>query len=162
MSTDSGIKERVKMSTTQAPAINMNKLNASIGQFVTYLGAVVHTGMVVIGEKLGLYEALADGPMSSAQLAGKTQTDERYLRAWLASQAAGGYTTYDDRTNKSSLSEEQALALSVIGGQVNEIALTGLGGFDPSGSAPELPTQRRVERLSATRVSPEYGRRSLK
>ena len=49
------------MSTTQAPALDMNKLNAFIGQFVTDLGAAVHTGMVVIGEKLGLYKALADG-----------------------------------------------------------------------------------------------------
>ena len=75
------------MSTAQVPAIDMNKLNAFIGQFVTDLGASVHTGMVVIGEKLGLYKALADGPMSSAQLAAKTDTDERYLREWLTSTA---------------------------------------------------------------------------
>ncbi len=50
------------MSTAQAPAINMDKLNAFIGQFVTDLGASVHAGMVVIGEKLGLYKALATGP----------------------------------------------------------------------------------------------------
>jgi hypothetical protein len=51
-----------KMSTTQATAIDANKLNAFIGQFVTDLGAAVHTGMVVIGEKLGLYKALAERP----------------------------------------------------------------------------------------------------
>jgi hypothetical protein len=105
-------RRSVKMSTTQAPALDMNKLNAFIGQFVTDLGAAVHTGMVVIGEKLGLYKALAAGPMSPAQLAAKTNTDERYLREWLASQAAGGYITYDERTNKFSLSEEQAFALA--------------------------------------------------
>ena len=88
------------MSTTQVPALDMNKLNAFIGQFVTDLGAAVHTGMVVIGEKLGLYKALAGGPMSSAQLAAKTKTDERYLREWLASQAAGGYITYDAKTRQ--------------------------------------------------------------
>ena len=88
------------MSTTQAPALDMNKLNAFIGQFVTDLGAAVHTGMVVIGEKLGLYKALAGGAMSSAQLAAKTKTDERYLREWLASQAAGGYITYDDKNEQ--------------------------------------------------------------
>ena len=55
------------MATTQVPAIDMNKLNAFIGQFVTDLGAAVHSGMVVIGEKLGLYKALAGGPMSSAR-----------------------------------------------------------------------------------------------
>ena len=100
------------MSTTQAPAIDMNKLNAFIGQFVTDLGAAVHAGMVVIGEKLGLYKTLAGGAMSSAELAARTQTDEHYLREWLASQAAGGYINYDERTNKFSLSEEQAFALA--------------------------------------------------
>src|SRR5208283_4920498 len=105
-------KEKNQMSTVQVPAIDMNKLNAFIGQFVTDLGAAVHTGMVVIGEKLGLYKALAEGPMSSAQLAAKTQTDERYLREWLASQAAGGYITYDEQSGRFSLSDEQAFTLA--------------------------------------------------
>lgn len=100
------------MSTAQVPAIDMNKLNAFIGQFVTDLGASVHAGMVVIGEKLGLYKALAVGPMSPAELAAKTGTDERYLREWLASQAAGGYVTYDELTNKFSLTEVQAFTLA--------------------------------------------------
>ena len=100
------------MSTAQVPALDMNKLNAFIGQFVTDLGAAVHTGMVVIGEKLGLYKALAGEPMTPAQLAAKTKTDERYVREWLASQAAGGYVTYNDQTGKFSLSEEQAFTLA--------------------------------------------------
>src|SRR5262249_10148508 len=100
------------MSTTQTPAIDMNKLNAFIGQLVTDLGAAVHTGMVVIGEKLGLYKALAGHALTSAQLAAKTKTDERYLREWLASQAAGGYITYDARTEKFSLNDEQAFTLA--------------------------------------------------
>ena len=100
------------MSTAQVPTLDMNKLNVFIGQFVTDLGAAVHAGMVVIGEKLGLYKALVGGPMSSAQLAAKTKTDERYLREWLASQAAGGYVTYNDKTGKFSLSEEQAFTLA--------------------------------------------------
>jgi SAM-dependent methyltransferase len=100
------------MSTAQVPALDMDKLNAFIGQFVTDLGAAVHSGMVVIGEKLGLYKALLDGPMSSAQLAARTKTDERYLREWLASQAAGGYITYNEKTAKFSLSEEQAFTLA--------------------------------------------------
>jgi SAM-dependent methyltransferase len=100
------------MSSAQVPAIDINKLNAFIGQFVTDLGAAVHAGMVVIGERLGLYKALAEAPMSSEQLAAKTQTDERYLREWLASQAAGGYVTYDQKTNRFSLSEEQAFTLA--------------------------------------------------
>jgi SAM-dependent methyltransferase len=100
------------MSTIQMPTLDMNKLNAFLGQFVTDLGAAVHAGMVVIGEKLGLYKALSGNPMTSAQLAAKTNTDERYLREWLASQAAGGYITYDEKNKKFSLSEEQAFTLA--------------------------------------------------
>jgi SAM-dependent methyltransferase len=100
------------MSSTQAPEINMDRLNAFLGKFVGDLGASVHAGMVVIGEKLGLYKALATGPMSSSELAQKTGTDERYLREWLASQAAGGYVTYDESTHQFSLTPEQAFTLA--------------------------------------------------
>src|SRR5215475_10271196 len=94
-------------------AIDMEKVNAFLGQFVGDLGAAVHTGLVVIGEKLGLYKALAAArPLTSAELAAKTKTDERYLREWLASQAAGGYITYNDATKKFSLTEEQAFTLA--------------------------------------------------
>lgn len=100
------------MATTAQPALDMDKLNAFIGQFVGDLGAAVHAGMVVIGEQLGLYKALAGGPLSSAELAAKTHTDERYVREWLSSQAAGGYVTYNEKTDKFRLSEEQAFALA--------------------------------------------------
>src|SRR6516225_9143566 len=93
-------------------AVDLNILNVFIGQFVGDLGAAVHSGMVVIGEKLGLYKALAERPLNSAELAAKTKTDERYVREWLASQAAGGYITYNDQTRKFSLSEEQAFTLA--------------------------------------------------
>ena len=89
----------------QTATLDMNKLNAFIGQFVTDLGAAVHTGMVVIGEKLGLYKALARGPVNAKQLAARTNTDERYLREWLASQAAGGYVTYDAANGTFSLTQ---------------------------------------------------------
>src|SRR5690348_2868956 len=106
-------KRRIPMSAAQTPALDMNKLNAFIGQFVTDLGAAVHAGMVVIGEKLGLYKALAANPMTSAQLAAATNTDERYLREWLASQAAGGYITYDEETGHFKLNSEQAFTLAM-------------------------------------------------
>jgi len=93
-------------------AVNTEELNAFLGRFVGDLGASVHTGMVVIGEKLGLYKALAEGPVNSAELAAKTGTDERYVREWLGSQAAGGYVTYNEETRKFSLSEEQAFTLA--------------------------------------------------
>jgi SAM-dependent methyltransferase len=100
------------MGTAPQVELDMNKLNAFVGQFVGDLGAAVHAGMVVIGEKLGLYKALAAGGLTSAELASKTKTDERYVREWLGSQAAGGYVTYDEKTKKFSLSEEQAFALA--------------------------------------------------
>lgn len=100
------------MSTTLVPTVDMNKLNAFIGQFVTDLGAAAHAGMVVIGERLGLYKALVGEALNSSQLAAKTNTDERYVREWLASQAAGGYITYDEITDTFSLSSEQAFALA--------------------------------------------------
>jgi len=93
-------------------AVDMDKLNAFIGQFVGDLGAAVSAGMVVIGDRLGLYKALAEGPMTSGELAAKTGTDERYVREWLSSQAAGGYITYDDKTNKFSMTEEQVFTLA--------------------------------------------------
>ena len=97
------------MSTT---AIDMDRLNSFVGKFVNDLGAAVHAGMVVIGEKTGLYKALANGPMTSAQLAKRTATDERYVSEWLASQAAGGYIDYDRITEKYSLNPEQAFTLA--------------------------------------------------
>jgi SAM-dependent methyltransferase len=93
-------------------ALDMDKLNAFVGTFVGDLGAAVHAGMVVIGDKLGLYKALAVKPMTSAELAAATSTDERYVREWLASQAAGGYVTYDEKAKLFSLSEEQAFTLA--------------------------------------------------
>ncbi len=92
--------------------VDIDKLNVFVGQFVGDLGAAVHAGMVVIGEKLGLYKALAEGPLSSAELAARTRTDERYVREWLGSQAAGGYVMYDEKSRKFSLSEEQAFTLA--------------------------------------------------
>ena len=99
------------MSAAQ-PVLDMEKLNAFVGQFVLDLGAAVHSGMVVIGEKLGLYKALAEGPMDSRELATRTKTDERYVREWLSSQAAGGYVTYDEKTDKFHLTAEQAFTLA--------------------------------------------------
>jgi len=100
------------MATAQAPALDLNKLNTFIGQFVSDLGASVHAGMVVIGEKLGLYKALAEGPVTPAELARKTGTDERYLREWLGSQAAGGYITYHSSKDLFSLTAEQAFTMA--------------------------------------------------
>ena len=93
-------------------ALDTNKLNEFVGRFVGDLGAAVHAGMVVIGERLGLYKALAEGPASASELAARTKTDPRYVREWLSSQAAGGYVGYDPAADKFSLTEEQAFTLA--------------------------------------------------
>ena len=61
-------------------AIDQQKLDAFLGKFVGDLGATIHAGTVVLGEQLGLYKALAKAPMTSAELAEKTNTSERYVR----------------------------------------------------------------------------------
>ncbi len=94
-------------------SINEEKLNQLLGRFVTDFGATMHAGMVVIGEQLGLYKALAaGGTMSSGELAERTETNERYVREWLNSQAAGGYIEYDKETNRYFLNAEQAFTLA--------------------------------------------------
>lgn len=97
-------------------AIDQEKLNQFVFKAVGDLGATLHAATVVIGDKLGLYKTLAAaGPLTSAGLAEKTGTTERYVREWLASQAASGYVTYDPHTDHYSLSEEQAFALAQEG-----------------------------------------------
>jgi len=93
-------------------AVDTKKLEQFLGQFVNDLGATVHAGMVVIGDRLGLYKALAAGPLRAAELAAITRTDERYVGEWLASQAAGGYITYNAETQKFGMTEEQSLTLA--------------------------------------------------
>jgi len=93
-------------------AVNEEKLNQLLGKFVADFGATFHAGLVVVGESLGLYKELAGEPLTPAELAERTNTDERYVREWLNSQAAGGYIEYDPSTGRYSLSEEQAFALA--------------------------------------------------
>jgi SAM-dependent methyltransferase len=94
-------------------AISEEKLNQLMGKFVSDFGATLHAGMVVIGESLGLYKAMAGaGPLTPFDLAERTRLNERYVREWLNSQAAGGYVEYDPATGCYWLTEEQALVLS--------------------------------------------------
>src|ERR1700693_4610981 len=94
--------------------INQDKLNQFLGQMVGELGAAMNAALVLVGEKLGLYKAMAGvGPITPAELARKTQTDERYVREWLSAQAAGGYVSFDAATNTFTLPNEQAFALAM-------------------------------------------------
>jgi 2-polyprenyl-3-methyl-5-hydroxy-6-metoxy-1,4-benzoquinol methylase len=94
-------------------AINEDKLNGLMARFVGDLGATFHAGLAVIGESLGLYKAMAGmGHLTSAELADATSTNERYVREWLNSQAAGGYVEYDPTSGRYYLSEEQMFVLA--------------------------------------------------
>jgi SAM-dependent methyltransferase len=98
---------------SKASAIDENKMNAFLGKVVGDFGAALSSALVYIGQKLGLYRAMADyGPVTSAELAQKTNTNERYVREWLINQAAGGYAQYDPETGRYSLTAEQAVALT--------------------------------------------------
>jgi SAM-dependent methyltransferase len=94
--------------------IDQAKLDAFMGQMLNELGAAMNAALVLIGDKLGLYKAMCGaGPMTAAELAGKTGTDERYVREWLSAQAAGGFVTYDAAAGRFTLPDEQAFALAV-------------------------------------------------
>ncbi len=85
-----------------------------MGQAVQDMGAAMHAALVVVGDKLGLYKAMAGvGPMTPGQLATKTSTNERYVREWLNANAASGYVTYDAATKSYTFPPEQAFALAV-------------------------------------------------
>lgn len=100
-------------------AVDEARLNAFLGKAVGDLGSAISAVLISIGDELGLYKELAKGPVTSAELATRTGTSERYIREWLANQAAGGYAEYDSTTGKYWLNEEQALCLADPGGPVD-------------------------------------------
>ena len=98
---------------TQPATINEDKMHAFLGKVVGDFGAALSSSLVYIGQKLGLYKALASaGSVTPAELATATSTNERYVREWLINQAAGGYVEYDAASGRYSLSPEQAMALT--------------------------------------------------
>ena len=98
------------MSTTE---IDEAKLEAFMGQALTDMGAIISAPLIQIGEKLGLYKAMAHaGPLTSQEVAERSGAAERYVREWLRNQAAGGYITYDPDSDRYTLPDEHALALA--------------------------------------------------
>jgi 2-polyprenyl-3-methyl-5-hydroxy-6-metoxy-1,4-benzoquinol methylase len=94
-------------------AINETALNQLLERALVDIGATYHTALAVIGDKLGLYKALAGSePLTPAEFAAQTGTAERYIREWLNANAAGGYVTYHADTGRYSLSPEQVLVLA--------------------------------------------------
>ena len=103
------------MATTipEIPALDEKKLMDFVFRAVDEVGATLNAALVVMGDKLGLYRALADaGPLTSDELAAKTGTAERYVREWLNAQAAGGYVEYDPESGRYTLPPEQTVALT--------------------------------------------------
>jgi 2-polyprenyl-3-methyl-5-hydroxy-6-metoxy-1,4-benzoquinol methylase len=97
----------------QSREINEDKMHAFLGKVVGDFGASLSSSLAYLGQKLGLYEAIATaGSVTPAELAQQTNTNERYVREWLINQAAGGYVDYDQATERYSLGPEQAVALT--------------------------------------------------
>ena len=100
-------------SSVTAPQINETKLHEFMLKAVGDMGAAMHAVLVVLGDRLGLYKAMADSkPVTSDELASRTKTSERYVREWLNANAASGYVTYDPATKMYTLPPEQAMTLT--------------------------------------------------
>src|SRR5690348_15369716 len=97
----------------QQAAVDSDKLMGFVFRAVDEIGATLNTALVVMGDRLGFYRTLAGaGPLTPAELAQRTGTAERYVREWLAAQAAAGYVTYDPARGAYTLPPEQAFCLA--------------------------------------------------
>ena len=95
--------------------LDEKKLNEFLGKFMDDVAAALNGLLVDVGDKLGLYRAMAEageGGLTPERLASKTGTNPRMIGEWLAAQAANGYVTYDPGTGAFSLPEEHALVLA--------------------------------------------------
>ena len=102
------------MTVTEQPVdIDAEKPMGFVFRAVDEVGATLNTALVVMGDRLGLYRALAGaGPLTPAELAQRTGTAERYVREWLNAQAAGAYINYDPDSGRYTLPAEHAVALT--------------------------------------------------
>ncbi len=96
-----------------ATELDMDKLHAFVGKMLGDLGGAMSVPTVRIGIRLGLFDALAESPATSAELADRTELAERYVREWAMAQACNGYLTLDAASDKFSLSPEAAMVFSV-------------------------------------------------
>ncbi len=93
--------------------IDQDKLQNFMGRMVGEFGAVASAPLILLGDRLGLYKAMAEqGPMTSSQLAERAEVTERYVREWLAAQAASGFVRFDAATNTYELEDEQAMCFA--------------------------------------------------
>jgi ubiquinone/menaquinone biosynthesis C-methylase UbiE len=99
--------------------LDQAKLETLLGTMVNEMGAAANAALILIGDKLGLFRALAGVKLTSAELAKKSGTHERYVREWLASQAASGFIVYDAAAGRFTLSPEQAAVFADEDSPVN-------------------------------------------
>jgi SAM-dependent methyltransferase len=93
--------------------LDPERLMAFVFRAVDEVGATLNAALVVMGDKLGLYRAMAGaGPLTPTELADRTGTAERYVREWLNGQAAGGFVDYDPESGRYTLPPEQAVAFT--------------------------------------------------
>ena len=112
-STDQPSTDQPSTERLTTPPIDQNAVMAFVFRAIEEVGATLNTALVVMGDRLGYYRALADrGPATAGELAERTDTDPHYTREWLAAQAAGGYVTYDASTEQFTLPAEHAVALT--------------------------------------------------
>ena len=105
-----------------------DKLTEFIGRITADMGATGSAGLAVIGNRLGLYRALAEGPATPERLAERTACHPRYLTEWLRNQAAGSYVSYQPTTGEFFMTEEQAFCLADPNGpNFSAVFLVGLG-----------------------------------
>jgi 2-polyprenyl-3-methyl-5-hydroxy-6-metoxy-1,4-benzoquinol methylase len=101
------------MTTTKIPTFDEARLEAFVGQAVVDMGAAISGLMLHLGDRLGLYKAMAGaGAITSETLAQRTGTSERYVREWLGNQAAGGYVVYEPADSTYELPAEQAMVVA--------------------------------------------------
>ena len=94
-----------------------DKLETLLERLVGDLGAAAGAALVLLGDRLGIYKAMADGKaVTPEELAAKTKLNARYLREWLSAQAAAGYVDYSAKSKKFKLNPEQAAAFADEGG----------------------------------------------
>jgi SAM-dependent methyltransferase len=113
MNSSSNIQSKKTDTTTTPSTLDQEKLQQFMGKILSDFGGAASCVLGYIGDKLGLYKAMSDfgKPITSQELANLTSTSERYIREWLANQAAGGYLVYDPSSQTYTLPYEHAQAL---------------------------------------------------
>ena len=91
---------------------DQSKVGELAGKVFADLGGAMNTGMIWLGDHMGLYRAMQKaGPLTSTQLAAKLGLSERWVREWLHGQAAAGYIDYQGN-EQFLLSDEAAMVLA--------------------------------------------------